>query len=212
MNTRRVVSALALTLFVTGCGGSETRAPKSAVCAPSLSPPARLYLDDPKPVDLDDLQFVGLEDGPVPDFELRTPRGRLLRSDQLVGERPFLVVFFATWCDACEKTLPALKRTLDRVGDITVIGVSADETTDWSRVEGYLNQFGLDFPVVKASSYPRFWFSYNYFKALPLVVVVGKNGGLVDYQVGYEPSYEPRLAGAVQLARTIGPLADPDDS
>jgi hypothetical protein len=39
-----------------------------------------------------------------------------------------------------------------------------------------------------------------------LVVVVGKNGGLVDYQMGYESDAESRLISAVKLARRIGPL------
>ena len=48
--------------------------------------------------------------------------------------------------------------------------------------------------------------------AVPLVVVVGKNGGLVDYQMGFAPDDRERLIAAVQLARRIGPLADPDEA
>jgi peroxiredoxin len=170
-----------------------------------------LYLDGDNPskveLDLDRLRFVGMDDGPVPEFRVSTLRGDVIDSGQLVGEEPFLVVFFATWCKDCTKKLPALRRALDNVGDIEIVGASLDETENAGKVEGYLARYDLDFPVVRASSHPEFWMSYNYFMSVPLVVVVGRNGGLVDYQLGYEPNDQQRLETAVELARVIGPLA-----
>jgi hypothetical protein len=62
-------------------------------------------------------------------------------------------------------------------------------------------------PAVLASDYPLFTFSYNPFNTVPLLVIVGRNGGLVDYQLGYELEHEKRLVASLRLAHVIGPLA-----
>jgi hypothetical protein len=41
---------------------------------------------------------------------------------------------------------------------------------------------------------------------VPLVVVVGQNGGLVDYQMGFADTHQKRLSDAIRTARSIGPL------
>jgi peroxiredoxin len=120
-----------------------------------------------------------------------------------------VIVFFATWCQMCEQKMPELRGALDALGPVTVIGVSVDDPDTWSRVPAFMQTHGLRFPLVRASQYPRFALSYNPFSMVPLVVVVGRNGGLVDFQMGYAPNDRERLIAAVQLARNIGPLADP---
>lgn len=153
------------------------------------------------------LRFVGMDNGPVPVFHVRSTDGRSFDSDALVGDRAFLVVFFASWCPVCEKKLPFVKKALDKLGPLTVILVSADEPETFHQVLGYLRRHGLShLPVVRATKYPAFALSYDPFSLVPLVVVVGRNGGLVDFQMGITADDSGRLVKAVQLARTIGPL------
>jgi len=42
------------------------------------------------------LRIVGMDEGPVPDFELLAPGGAQYSSKALVGQQPFVIVFFAT--------------------------------------------------------------------------------------------------------------------
>jgi thiol-disulfide isomerase/thioredoxin len=151
-----------------------------------------------------------MDDGPVPDFDLESADGTEFDSSKLIGHEPFVVAFFATWCDACERKLESLRRALTQSGEMLVIPVSVDGPEMHERVEDYLRTVGMGEPVVYASDYQRFAFSYNPFNTIPLLVIVGKNGGLVDYQLGYELEDEQRLVEALRLAQVIAPLAKPE--
>ena len=175
----------------------------------SLSGPATLYNEPTEPreaLDLDGVRFVGMDNGPVPDFSVESYDGTLLKSEDLVGQEPFVVVFFATWCQVCDMKLPVLKQVFEELGPVTTIMVSVDDAETWPQVPGYLKEHDVKFPVVSALAYPRFSASYNPFQAVPLVVVVGKNGGLVDYQMGFADTHQKRLSDAIRAARSIGPL------
>ena len=90
-----------------------------------------------------------------------------------------------------------------------VIPVSVDGPEAIDEVEEYLGAAGLDGPAVFASDYPAFAFSYDPFDTVPLLVIVGRNGGLVDYQLGDETEQDQRLVESLRLAQVIAPLAAP---
>lgn len=154
-----------------------------------------------------ELRLVGMDDGPVPPFELESVDGTVYDSSELVGHRPFVVAFFATWCEACEIKLRSLRRALDESGPMLVVPVSFDQAGDATKVERYLRELGISEPAVFASDYPLMALSYDPFNTIPLLVIVGQNGGLVDYQLGYELEHERRLGASLRLAHVIPPLA-----
>jgi thiol-disulfide isomerase/thioredoxin len=158
---------------------------------------------------LTSLRIVGMDEGRVPDFELLASGGVQYSSKSLVGQQPFVAVFFATWCDYCKVELKTLERALAQVGPMLVIPVSADGSETWSQVPGYLASFGISQPAVRARAYPRFSVAYDPFDTVPALVIVGRNGGLVDYHLGYDPAHAERLAASLRLAKTIGPLGRP---
>jgi thiol-disulfide isomerase/thioredoxin len=147
-----------------------------------------------------------MDDGPVPEFSVESHDGTGFDSRDLVGQEPFVVVFFATWCQVCDMKMPMVSRVFEELGPVKTILVSVDDAQTWPHVPGYLKEHEIRFPVVSAHAYPRFSASYNPFQAVPLVVVVGQNGGLVDYQMGFADTHEARLADAIRLARKLGPL------
>lgn len=219
--------ALAL-LVVASCGTARQRGsttprvataasrPPPAPSAHSTPPPLQLYFasdaDDSGSgqIDLEKLRgmrFVGMDNGPVPAFRVSSTDGQSFDSTAMVGNRPFVIVFFATWCPVCEKKLPYVKKALAKLGPLTVILVSADTPETFGQVPAYLQRHGLShLPVVRATRYPVFALSYDPFSIVPLVVVVGRNGGLVDFQMGIKQHDSKRLIKAVQLARIIAPL------
>ena len=162
-----------------------------------------------EPVNVWSLRFVGMDDDVVPPFRLQTTRKRPLDSAVLVGSRPFAIVFFATWCGVCDLKLHALRQALSADSDFTVIGVAVDDGSTWRNVPDYVREHGISMPVVAALEHPAFTLSYNPFSTVPLVVIVGRNGGLVDYQLGYQTDDVQRLTASLRLAKTIGPLAKP---
>ena len=158
---------------------------------------------------LDSLRIVGMDEGPVPDFELLAAGGGHYSSKELVGQQAFVVLFFATWCDYCNVELKSVQHALKETGPIRVIPVSADGPETWAQVPGYLARFGIHDHAVRAHEYPRFALSYDPFDTVPLLVIVGRNGGLVDCLVGYDPAHAQRLLSSLRLAKTIGPLSKP---
>ncbi len=146
-------------------------------------------------------RFVGADDGPVPAFTLTTPDGWRYDSQALVGEQPFVLVFFATWCEYCSGELRVLESALAEVEPMLVIPVSADDAATWHRVPGYLASHGIVQPAVRARDYPFFSVAYNPSDTVPVVVIVGRRGALVDYHVGYEPAHAARLVTSLRLAQ-----------
>lgn len=152
-----------------------------------------------------DLRIVGMDDSEVPDFNLLAPGGAQYSSKQLVGQQPFVTVFFATWCDYCEVELKAMQQAMAKTGRLPIIPVSVDGPDTWSKVPGYLASLGIHDSAVRASDYPRFAASYDPFDTVPLLVIVGRHGGLVDCLVGYDPAHAERLVSSLQLAKTVAP-------
>lgn len=193
----------------TGSAAAAASAPPAA-----LDPQALLKIEREIRAELEqirNLRFVGMDEGPVPEFEVRTTDGAQLSSKALVGHQAFVVVFFATWCESCGHKLNSLQRAVHQLGPIRLIPVSMDGPETWARVPAYLRSFEVTEPSVRASEHPWFATSYNPFQMVPVLVIVGKNGGLVDYQLGFEVEQEQRLVASLRLAESIGPLRPPVD-
>lgn len=162
----------------------------------------------PSGVDLDDVRVVGGSSELVPEFEVTLSDDSVVRSSDWVGKKPFVVAFFATWCQVCEIKLPLVREALSRHGDVELLLVSVDEVDTWRHVPGFLReQRFAGAPVVSAFANPRFTLSYDPMGAVPLVVVVGRDGRLVDYQIGLSSSDASRLSDALAQATGATPKA-----
>src|SRR6185503_1180287 len=174
---------------VCACGGGAPASNRVA-SSPAAEARARSVLRDTVALEVEaermraeleavqNLRLVGMDEGPVPDFDVQTMNGTEFHSSLLVGQEPFVVAFFATWCDVCETKLGSLRRALAKSGSMLVIPVSVDGIETHDRVEPYLRAAGLGEEAVFASDYPLFMFSYDPFNTVPLLVIVGRNGGL----------------------------------
>ncbi len=137
----------------------------------------------------------------VPSFLLKSNSGAIFDSADIVGQRPFVLVFFASWCPVCERKMPVVRRALEHAGaGFLSLAVSFDEPETWDDVAPYLTRHGLEMPVVRAETHPRFALSYDPFGAFPLVIVVGSDGLIVDLQMGIGADHEQRLVAALQAA------------
>jgi peroxiredoxin len=138
----------------------------------------------------------------VPDFLLASERCEIFDSRELVGKQPFVVVFFASWCSVCEHKLPLVRDALEERGEqITSLFVSLDETDGWEATERFLARNGL-LPTlaVAGRDFLSFSLGYNPFRSVPVVVVVGRSGHVVDVQVGVRDGDEDRLDQALDVA------------
>lgn len=175
--------------------------------------PLVLYLDDLE----DDLDpsydgdaadgtaIIGFDDGPVPPFFLRAANGVVVDSRALVGREPFVVVFFATRCPVCSIKLALVSHVLREAGPIRTLWVHAGACHQASRAMSFLGNYDVTTPVIDAYEHPLFAFAYNPFRGVPVVAVVGRGGGLIEYQLGLEANDPARLARAIDFARREPP-------
>lgn len=144
--------------------------------------------------------------GIVPPFRLSTLDGSVIDSKDLVGHKPFVVVFFASWCQICDAKMPVVVRTLDAIGGgggagaVPVIAIATDEDETWSDVAPWILRHQMRYPVVRGSS-TTFTRRYNPFGGVPLVLVVGPEGRLLEVQLGYAADDAQRLREALDLAK-----------
>jgi thiol-disulfide isomerase/thioredoxin len=140
---------------------------------------------------------------PVPPFRLAKADCRIVDSRELVGKQPFVVVFFATWCGVCKRKLPLLQRALAaHAGRIETLFVSLDDAETWPEVGGYLEEHGFDASVSPVRGYDFLGFSlgYNPFGGVPVAVVVGRSGYVIDVQIGVRQHDYERFMQALDEA------------
>jgi thiol-disulfide isomerase/thioredoxin len=144
----------------------------------------------------------------APEFRLATADCHVLDSHDLIGKRPFVVAFFATWCGVCEHKLPLLKRALDQhAGQLPLVLVSLDDADTWPEVPDYLARHGLAGSPVRGHDFMGFSVGYNPFGGVPVTVVVGRSGRVVDVQVGVRRRDFERLLWAMDTAVAEPPEA-----
>lgn len=90
----------------------------------------------------------GVEKGEAaPDFTLQTVDGRPFTLSELRGQAVVLN-FWATWCEPCQREMPALQAAYEAYRDkgVVVVGVNFGESQ--ATVRGFLSRRGVTFPVV----------------------------------------------------------------
>lgn len=114
--------------------------------------------------------------------------------------RVLVVEFFARYCGPCQRRLPAVERLRQELPDVTVVGVSLDQTPEAALAQ--VRAFSLRFPVIHdeggviAGRYR--------IAELPAAVVVGVDGRVL--WAGGPGQSDQALRQAVQAARErIGP-------
>lgn len=137
----------------------------------------------------------------VPAFRIRTVDGDVFDSAAFIGERPFMLVYFATWCQVCRMKLPMIDFVLDRYADdLAVFGVVMDDRNTWHHVPTYLERYDIDYELIRAEQFPRFAAAYSPSGLVPAVTVVDKSGYVLEYQHGYSRRHLPSLIHAVKQA------------
>ncbi len=138
----------------------------------------------------------------VPDFLLATEGCDIFDSRELVGKLPFVVVFFASWCSVCEQKMPELRQALrERAEELTAVFVSLDDAGGWAGTEAFLSRHGLvPTSAVAGRDFLGFSLGYNPFRSVPVVVVVGRSGRVVDIQIGVREGDGRELARALDAA------------
>ncbi len=120
----------------------------------------------------------------APDFTLRNLEGQEVSLSDFRGQ-PVIINFWATWCGPCRVEMPEFQNAFNahETDGLVVLGVNLTERDSIDAVPGFLDEFGLTFPVVldQAGDVAN---TYNVF-GQPASVFVNKDGTV--HQVFYGP-------------------------
>ncbi len=124
----------------------------------------------------------------VPAVSIQMLDGSSLTFEALEG-KVVLVNFWATWCPPCRKEFARLQKdVIDRFAgkDFVLLPISIDDDPD--TVRKFMERNGYDFPV--AVDPGRKIYSLFAEKYVPRNFVIGKDGKVAFYVVGYDENGE----------------------
>ena len=125
--------------------------------------------------------------GPAANFTLKSASGENIRLSEYRGQ-VVLLNFWASWCGPCRQEMPeldALHQKYEAVG-FTVFGVNVEK--DRKMADKILRDIPVSFPILfdDENSVSEL---YNV-DAMPVTVLVDRNGDIRFVHRGYKPGYE----------------------
>ncbi len=126
-------------------------------------------------------------EGPAPDFVLKSENGENLRLSEFRGE-VVMINFWASWCVPCRQEMPLLDQLHTRYEPMgfTILGINVEE--DSTKAKQMLKDIPVNFPILfdNDSEVSKL---YNVV-AMPSTVLVDRNGNVRYLHQGYKPGYE----------------------
>lgn len=132
----------------------------------------------------------------APDWELTDVDGRTHRLSDHRG-KVVLLDFWATWCDYCNRALPAVQALHDTYGDrgLVVYGVNCKEKTEDVDATEYLRARGFTYPVLVDGN--RVIIQWRV-RGIPVFYVIGPDGRVIYRDSGYSDAKEAALIRAIE--------------
>jgi peroxiredoxin len=151
---------------------SETDTPAPVAASPQASPQTNLA--------------TGTQVGQAPpDFVLDDAQGQPVSLASFHG-RPVLLIFWASWCTHCQKTMPLIETLYEQYSDqgFEAIGVSVPGLSGETKESAlaYVQQKGITFPIVfdeEASTYREYQVV-----GVPTLIFVDRNGVIISNHPG----------------------------
>lgn len=125
--------------------------------------------------------------GPAANFTLKSASGENVRLSEYSGQ-VVLINFWASWCGPCRQEFPhldAIHQKYEELG-FTVFGVNVEQNRDLA--DKVLRDIPVTFPILFDDE-NRVSELYDV-DAMPMTVLVDRNGDIRYMHKGYKPGYE----------------------
>lgn len=118
----------------------------------------------------------------APEFTLEDLKGSKISLSNLSGKVVLLNVW-ATWCGPCKKEIPDFIEAYEQYKDkgLEIIGISVDRISQ-SKVLQFTEKYKINYPVAMTTS--KLTKDYGPFPAIPVTVIIDKNGKIRHRQIG----------------------------
>ena len=162
---------LALLLAPVACGGDEEQAYGGADALPGPLPSGVEFADPPA---------GGVE---APDFTAELLDGSEVTASDLWADRPVVVLFTASWCEACKEQHRQVAEAVAEHEGVTLLAVVPADDAEAAR--DYAAELEVDHPVASAGE--QVWLDWAA-REPPVVVLVGPGGTVLrGWPGGVEP-------------------------
>ncbi len=133
----------------------------------------------------------------APAFELPTPDGGTLSSEELLGQ-VVVLDFWATWCPPCRRAMPSIQRLHDDYGErgVRVIGVSTSERRKGDPA-GMMAAEGFDYGLLLHGERVAPFFGVQ---ALPTMYILGPDGTVLHASRGFDPGEDRTVRRVLDAA------------
>ncbi len=117
----------------------------------------------------------------APDFKLPNLDGQVVSLGDFRG-KPVLLNFWASWCGPCRYEMPFLQEIYQAWSGKGLVVLTVNLQENPSRVKEFVEEFGLSFPVLLATS-QEVPLAYN-IRGIPATFFIDKNGIIQDIKIG----------------------------
>ncbi|TET66561.1 MAG: TlpA family protein disulfide reductase [Dehalococcoidia bacterium] len=117
----------------------------------------------------------------APDFQLSNLDGQVVSLGDFRG-KPVLLNFWASWCGPCRYEMPFLQEIYQAWSGKGLVVLTVNLQENPSRVKEFVEEFGLSFPVLLATS-QEVPLAYN-IRGIPATFFIDKNGIIQDIKIG----------------------------
>jgi thiol-disulfide isomerase/thioredoxin len=112
----------------------------------------------------------------APDFTAKSSSGEEVKFSELIGSRPVIIDFWASWCGPCIQEMPALK-SIASTYNVTIIGVSLDDqVAAWEK-----SLLRLELPWINVRDVAKSIAKNYHVTAIPTKFVIDKSGIIVAH-------------------------------
>jgi len=105
--------------------------------------------------------------------------GNLIELEKIVGNKPLMLIFWASWCSRCRESMPWINELFDKYHEqgLQFIGINIGYNDSKSKARRFMEETGISYPVIfdEKGGIPIIYGVYG----VPTILVADKNGIII---------------------------------